>query len=545
VPLRSPNLQALAFSLVLAVTVHAADSGRADSLTPALKSVLATASSLTKNVRDAETLRAFYTERRQLAVWVHATGPKPAAQAVINLIAEAEREGLVPESYNLAALVSRERASDAATLSELDVMLSEAVLRYARDMNHGRVAPEQFDRDWKIQERREDDLTVLRTIATAPDPAAVLRALAPPHESYGRLRELLAEYREVAQAGGWPSIPVGPVVKPGAADERIPTVRLRLMISGDLPISDSEDQSLDDSVSYALKRFQQRHGIPDDGSLGTRTVAALNVPADARVRQIIANMERWRFLPRQFEATRIMVNIPEAQFDLFEAGQPVLSMRTVVGAPDTPTPVMRSGVNSITVNPTWTLPTSIVNREVLPRLKKDPGYLVAQNIRILDAYPEDSPEAQGIGIDWNRYRRLPFSLRQMPGDNNALGRLKFNMPNPDDIYLHDTPSRQFFSRASRSLSHGCVRLEQPMRLAEYLLGKDGWSSERLANLTADGTTQIIMLRRPIPVYLLYWTTWIANDGSIQFRDDVYGRDSKLLTALRLPKSNQNVAQNDR
>lgn len=524
---------------------EAAEHPQKDVLAAAFRSVLVNNAGLTKNAKDSETLRAIYAERRQAPIWVHDTGPTANALAVVELLGEADREGLSAASYNLPALTERMATTDSRNLAEFDIMLSEAVLRYARDMNYGRVLPEQFDRDWKLPERRAEDLSVLRAIVGAPDPAATLQALAPPYPEYARLRELLAEYREVAVAGGWPSIAPGQTVKAGMTDERLPTLRLRLMITGDLPIGEADGTLLDDDLSAALKRFQMRHGITDDGALGAKTVMALNVPADARVRQIIANMERWRFMPRQLEPNRIMVNIADAQFEMFEAGQPVMSMRTVVGAPDTPTPVMRGVLNSVTINPTWTLPTSIVNREVLPRLKKDPGYLVAQNIRILDAFPEDSLEAQGIGIDWSRYRKLPFSLRQMPGDHNALGRLKFNIPNPDDIYLHDTPSRKFFSRAARALSHGCVRLEQPMRLAEHLLGKDGWSAERLADAVAENTTQIIMLRRPLPVYLLYWTSWTAEDGSVQFRDDVYGRDAKLLATLRLPKTIQVVAQSAR
>jgi murein L,D-transpeptidase YcbB/YkuD len=282
----------------------------------------------------------------------------------------------------------------------------------------------------------------------------------------------------------------------------------------------------------AVLLFQHRHGLTEDGVLGPRTVAALNVSAAERARQIAITMERWRWLPQRMESDHIVVNVPAAQMEVVEDGVAVMAMKVVIGDPDHPTPALRATMTSLVLNPIWRIPASIATNEILPKLKKDPGYLIANDLELVgDNFPPGSPEAQGIGILWREMMSMPWPVRQRAGSDNALGRIKFNTPNDDDIYLHDTPNHKAFSRNDRALSHGCVRVERPEDLALYVLRDKGWTRERLEEEIGKGGTHTVTLARGLPVWLLYWTMWVDADGVLQIRDDVYGRDQVLAAAL--------------
>jgi len=486
-----------------------------------------------------EELRAFYRDRGFRPVWVADGKLNERGEALLKGLTTAGEEGLNPNAYHVTAIVEQRKLTGNGALAELDLLLSDGLLRYAQDMQEGRVDPSQFDTDWKLPRPQVSGGATLHAAAAdgpiaSAEIASLLKGLQPPYPQYQALKTILADYRDIASTGGWPAIPqVSATLRPGDSDDRIPTARLRLMITGELPIGDATSLVLDDELATALKKFQASHGLTEDGTLGRQTISALNITANARVGQILANMERWRMVPRHLESSRIMVNIPGASFELYENDTMTMAMRVVVGSPNTPTPVMRGAISSLTVNPTWTLPASIVKREILPKLKKDPSYLVANNIRIVGSFPPDSLEAQGIGIAWDKYNSLPYTLRQMPGDKNALGHLKFNMPNRDDIYLHDTPSHGFFSHAIRTLSHGCVRLEEPKRLAAHLLDTvNGIPADKLDGMLDSGQTQTVVFHHTLPVYLLYWTAWTAPDGTAQFREDIYGHDNLLLNGLK-------------
>jgi murein L,D-transpeptidase YcbB/YkuD len=375
----------------------------------------------------------------------------------------------------------------------------------------------------------------LRDLASGKDVGAIADALPPAYAGYHRLKRAMVQYRALAQQGGWTAIPDGPSIKPGMEDERVPLVRKRLAVTGELDAKHATGKQLDAHLQTALKRFQTRHGIEADGAVGKATLAALNVSAEDRLRQIQANMERWRWMPRALDATHIAVNLPAAHLELVRNGEIQMAMRVVVGDVQHQTPTMQTTMTSVVLNPTWTVPPSIATKEILPKLRKDGRYLAANNMQILDAFPEDSAKSQGLGIDWNKFGKFPWRIRQAPGPDNALGQVKFNLSNQDDIYLHDTPKRQYFGRIFRALSHGCVRLERPVALAQALVPSE--YVDKVEGLIAETNTKTLKLDKPLTVYLMYMTAWADEDGTVQFRDDLYGHDGRLKAALKKPRAN--------
>lgn len=280
-----------------------------------------------------------------------------------------------------------------------------------------------------------------------------------------------------------------------------------------------------------MRRFQQRHGLQADGSVGEATLAALNVPVEERIRQIEANMERWRWLPRQLEPRYILVNMAGYELQVIEAEQTVLNMRVIVGRDYRQTPVFTSAMTSLVLNPHWYVPRSIFRDDILPRLRRDPEYLERLGMRLFSSLNGNGSEVDAAGVDWAAVdgNSFPYILRQGPGPHNALGRVKFLLPNRYGIFLHDTPDRALFSQPARAFSSGCIRLEDPIELARYVLAdEERWSRAGLEAAVAQGRPLGLTLPEPIPVYLVYWTAWVDEAGVLQLRDDIYGRDRRLL-----------------
>jgi len=320
----------------------------------------------------------------------------------------------------------------------------------------------------------------------------------------------LAAYRDIAANGGWRLTPAGPKLEPGEKDRRAAALRARLAVE-DSTAPASGPNVLDPELVEALKAFQRRHGLPDDGALGPATIKALNVPVEERIAQIEANLERWRWLPAVMPADRVEVNIAAAAATLVKGGDVVLSMKAAPGRKTDHTPMLQSSIDAIVLNPPWNIPRSIASKEIYPKERAHPGYMRAEQIRM-------------VATSDGGHR-----LQQRAGPKSALGQVKFEFDNRFGVYLHDTPSKEVFDKTTRAVSHGCVRLEKPKELAVQLLqGQASWSAETLtAAIDAHGTRRVA-LERPTPVFLLYWTAYPGPDGRMVFYPDPYGWDPELL-----------------
>ncbi len=499
-------------------------------------------------------LAAAYRERDGAPLWSHRDRPRRSARALAVALGRVGRHGLAAGAYHEEAVaVLLERASDAPAagappelLADLDLLLSDAFLVLGAHLVSGRVDPERLTPEW-VAVRREVDLVAALGRAAAGDPARELAALLPDYPEYGRLVRALARYRALAEAGGWEPVPAGETMDAEAPGEpaRRAALRRRLRVEGDLPPGDlaidgpsppavpDDAAPWDDALAEAVRAFQRRHGLEPDGRVGDRTLAALDVPAAERVGRIVANLERWRWLPQDLGAHHLRVNVAAFSLEEHLDGRRVLDMKVVVGRPYRSTPVFSGAMRYLVLNPYWDVPTSLAVEDKLPLIREDPGYLGAMGIRVY-AGSGGQPPIDPATIDWASLGpgNFPYRLRQSPGPRNALGRVKFMFPNRFNVYLHDTPERGLFARAERGFSSGCIRIEKPLELAEHLLaGLPEWDRARIDRVLASGRETVVTLPEPVPVHLLYLTAWADAGGTVHFRRDLYGRDGPLLSAL--------------
>ncbi|MFA7381830.1 MAG: L,D-transpeptidase family protein [Desulfurivibrionaceae bacterium] len=347
------------------------------------------------------------------------------------------------------------------------------------------------------------------------------------------LEKALAQYRQLAARGGWPQIPGGPTLREGDKDERIHFLKERLAASGDLTAPPEQGALFDGLLKEAVQRFQARHGLAADGVVGAKTMSELNVPISQRIQQLTASLERCQPLPSLLEPRHILVNIADFTLKLYEDGKLVLAMPVIVGRTYRQTPVFTGRLSALVLNPSWEVPHSIATKDLLPKIKKNPGYLSQSHFRIFRGW-KLSEEINPAAIDWANLSqsRFPYRLRQEPGPANALGQVKFPFPNPYNVYLHDTPARALFQQNSRTFSSGCIRLARPLDLAVYLLqGTSLGSMEALTAAISRDKTQTVAIPSPIPIHIAYMTAWVDPDGIIQFRPDIYNRDPALQQGL--------------
>jgi murein L,D-transpeptidase YcbB/YkuD len=397
------------------------------------------------------------------------------------------------------------------------------------------VDPSDLDSDWNLSRSvaGNDPVERIGSAIASQDSLAELLAdrirYLPPYDA---MKSWLGRYRESARAGGWPRVPAGPVLKPGMSDTRVPALRRRLEATGELDRGATDSELFDDTVERAVIEFQQRHRLDNDGVVGQQTLDALNVSVEERIGQIRVNLERVRWIYRDVEDSFVIVNIAGFEVFLIRDGEIVWRSPAQVGKTYRKTPVFKATMKYLVFNPTWTVPPTILAKDVLPKVQRDPGYLRRKNMNVIDG---DGRVIDPSTIDWSAVtpRNFGYAFRQEPGPDNALGRVKFIFPNSHFVFLHDTPSKALFDRADRAFSSGCIRVKNPFELAELLLAKPSdWNQERISEVIGSGKTQTVFLPEPMTVMLLYWTVVIdAESGAIQFLKDVYGRDRAVLSAL--------------
>lgn len=493
-----------------------------------------------RDSQDLLTLDRFYEKRNYAPAWISHDKPSIRAGQLLSALQKSAQEGLNPGDYGVARIATlMERGDSPDALAELEVLLSHGAMDYGRDLATGRLAPMSIDSELYVEKREIDLLALLNRLAAIENPDLELEALPPRRAEYQRLKEALQQYRELAAGGGWQPVPLAEVsLKPGGNDERLPALRARLLVTGELPADTPppEDPTLfDEATIEALKRFQARHGLEPDGVLGKQTLLTLNITAEQRAAQIALNMERWRWMPVDMGRSYILVNLAAFHLSIFDQGNVVHEARVVVGTSSTRTPVFSRKMSYLEVNPYWHVPTKIVRNEIFPKARRDPAYLAKQGYELMSDWSETAVPVDPSTLDWAHMTRLPYRVRQIPGDKNSLGRIKMMFPNEFDVYLHDTPSKNLFSRANRSFSHGCIRVEHPFDVAETILRLTGtveWDRARLDATLATGKRTVVRLKQPIPIHISYVTSYVANDGSVNFRSDIYGRDRKLSNAMR-------------
>lgn len=491
----------------------------------------------------------YYSTPENKLLWVDDKGLTERGKAVMEEISKADDYGLRAASYALPNAGDLEHSDGPSVdkLADAEIKISFAVLDYAHDARGGRINPQKLTPNLDPNLALPNPLEVLESIAIRSDPAAYLRSFQPDQPQFEALRRALIEARGGKEEPKTEivKIPEGPVLKLGVEHEQVALLRKRLEVPAQ---EDASKTTLyDESVREAVKGFQQAHGIYADGSVGAGTRRALNqgqhtaAASPGRVRQILLNMERWRWLPHDLGAFYVNVNIPEFMLRVVEEGKPVHTTRVVVGKIDKQTPVFSNEMQEIVFNPYWNVPNSIKTEEIRPFLREEGGWfggggwntavLERHNLRINVGGREVDPSR----IDWNNVDIRSLNIYQPPGPDNVLGNLKFVFPNKHDVYMHDTTQKSLFAKTVRAESHGCMRVQNPDQFAAILLKQDqGWAAGRVAStIQSGGPDRHIALRQKIPVYITYFTLRVNEDGSVSTFNDLYGHDARMAAALKL------------
>lgn len=476
--------------------------------------------------QDAQKLYYFYGERHFEPLWLAEQGGKVAfssnAEAIIKLFKASEAEGFRPSDYLTPALDVAAAGSDPAKLAALETAFSDSALRYAQDLYAGRIRPSAVSSLITVPAKRIDASATLVKLAESKDPAKVLADLEPKHPEFLALKAALAKFSEDG-VDQQIAIADGPLLKPGMSDERVPDLRKRLAVTA----ADPTSLVYDDDLVDAIKAFQDSLGLTADGVTGPATVAALNGGSATSKEDIIANMERWRWMPDALGDFHVFVNIPEFRLAINKDGAEQYTTRVVVGTVKNQTPVFSDMIRHVVVNPYWNVPSSIARNEIGPRLASNPGYLASQNMELLYG----GKVVNAAAVDWSTTSVNNFSIRQKPGAGNALGQVKFLFPNQHDVYLHDTPSKSLFARSFRAYSHGCVRVQNPMDFADALLKHEPGMDAQALEAMFGPKERWVNLKTQVPVHLAYFTLRIDQDGNIRSYGDVYGHNKKLKELL--------------
>ena len=477
---------------------------------------------------------------------------------LVAALADVYDDGLTPTDYHVEALQSYRTDLRAmkilppAEQADLELLATDAMMLALSHLYLGKVDPVELSSQWNYARRPVSLERGFEQLTRALDSGQIRETFErarPQHVWYQRGRERLKEYRALAAAGGWSPISDGPTMKLGMDDPRVPTLRHRLEMTRDWAASGvtpqtaqqqevslpSLDTTYDADIEAALKRFQERHGLTPDGAVGPATRAALNVPVARRIDQIRVNLERARWVLHEIKGELVVVDVAGFDVSYFRDDEPVWTSKVIVGRPYRETPIFKSLITYVVFNPTWTIPPTILIKDKLPVIKRDPGYLKRNNIRVLDA---QGREVNPHSVNWSQYgagRMPPYQLRQDPGEDNALGLVKIMFPNPHLVYLHDTPTKSLFDKDERTFSSGCIRVQKAFELAELVLGDPAtWNQQTMAEVVATKKMQTVNLAKPVPVLILYWTAQPRPDGQVVFRNDVYGRDPATLAALDSP-----------
>lgn len=498
--------------------------------------------------RETQLLQKFYAASYGRPGWINQRGIRLAAWQLIAVLEGADQEGLPPQRYAPGELLELlQPAADedepylgwpSAQVARVDIALSRAFFRYVGDNLWGQERSWRSRGDWHRPRRDIDPVALLALALELDAMPSALRELPTHLRAYQRLRQALHRYRGLAALGGWPKLKPGATLHLGERDPRVPQLRRRLWLEGDLSGLIPQDEFYDFELQQGVAIFQRRHGLTPDGTLGPQTLSALNVPVEERIDQILLNMERWRWEDDE-DRTEIRVNLAAFALEVSDGGRTLFEMPVVIGRQERSTPLFASQLEALVLAPYWYVPPTLL-REALPRIVADPAYLQRNHYEVLDVDGEPLRIGRDFGDKWQR-GEVAASLRQQPGPWNPMGNIKFLLPNSWAIYLHDTPNKQFFARTQRAFSSGCIRLSEPQKLARWLLTRSNWSPAQVDEMLEAHSSRLIALEEPVPLRIGYWTAWVADSGRVNFRDDIYGRDQRLARELRQDRSRLVVA----
>ncbi|WP_191906884.1 L,D-transpeptidase family protein [Adhaeribacter soli] len=488
-------------------------------------------------------VRLFYRDRGFKLAWFKNGELVPQANKFKEVISKADQEGLNPDNYKLknfdqmykAYVETKDEATQTKLQQELDIALTASYFHYGTDFYKGMVNPRKVSSiDWKVKKNKIKLNKALQTILKERESKYPYYEFAPLHPEYDRLRTALKKYRDLQQFGEWPKVEEVKKLKPNDVSPQVAVLRKRLLMEYEpqkaKTLNGQNDTLYDANLEVLVKKFQELNGLKADGVIGPATVKLLNIPLDDRIDQLIINMERWRWIPKKFEDKYIFVNIPRYTMHVIENGKEVLTMKVIVGKSMHSTPVFSDKLEYVVFSPYWNVPNSIVENEIKPNMLKNPNFLASQNMEIVSGQGKNVKQVSPSSIDWNSVTAKNFKLliRQKPGPKNALGPVKFLFPNEYNVYLHGTPFENLFNQDQRGFSHGCIRLEDPASLAEYLLkDRPEWDPEAIQQAMATGEEQWVTLKAKVPVYIVYFTSWVDNTGNVHFYQDLYNHDEDL------------------
>jgi murein L,D-transpeptidase YcbB/YkuD len=476
----------------------------------------------------------FYEKRNYRSAWITQAGINEWARTLIGVldhekqISKTERSALLEKLHDTYRRFSAKHCQGDSCSAKLEVLLTLNFFEYARRNWNGADDEVLKKVNWYIVRKHLNYEQLLSEFLASARPASLNE---PVYRQYGLLKQQLRNYYEIGLLGGWSPLPEGLTkLEKGDTSAAILLIKQQLRMTGDLP-ENINNQVFDDPLEMAVKRFQARHGLKQDGVVGGETLQALRVPVQERISQIQINMERCRWIPAQIGGDYLVVNIPQFQLQAYRNNEPCWSCNVIVGKtlPMNNTVIFNDSIEYIVFSPYWNIPQNILSKEILPKIKSDSSYLVRNNMEVVN----HSGKVNMDSINWKQYRsHVPYTIRERPGRSNSLGRIKFLFPNSYDIYMHDTPARSLFSKSVRTFSHGCIRLEEPAKLAGFLLGADSaWTPEKIEAAMAGGKETFVKLKNKVPVFITYFTAWVDNAGKINFRTDVYGHDARMRQVL--------------
>jgi murein L,D-transpeptidase YcbB/YkuD len=487
-------------------------------------------------------LASFYASNGYQTAWTEGGQPTPQALSMIGLFKEAWKKGLEPEDYDASRWDNRLRATQISNtdLARLDVALTVCTMRFVSDLRIGRIDPQHFKFALSVEQKKYDLAQFVRDrLLSASDLPPILDSVEPPFAAYRRTQAALVRYVELAGGDKREELPASPKpIDPGQTYTGVPRLARFLLLVGDLSpnaVPPADSQTYDGALVEAVKHFQRRHGLTDDGRLGADTLKQLNVPLSDRVRQLQLALERWRWLPEQFSAPPVIVNIPDFRLRALDENNKVaLDMRVVVGKSiRTQTPVFSRDMTHVVLRPYWNVPPSIQRSEIVRAIQRDRNYIANKRYEVTTK--DGTVVTSGVISDevLADLKAGKLSVRQKPGPANALGLVKLMFPNEFNVYLHSTPAPELFSRTRRDFSHGCIRVEKPAELTALVLrDKSDWTVERVKQAMENGKDNVtVTLNRRVPVFIVYATALAYENGDIHFYNDIYGHDAKLAQAL--------------